>query len=277
LSSDFSFEEKYFIVRVRFSGYTAPMEQTVYVRTSKAKILAIIRQLSAAACGNVGEAGQVAQALMVRLGMTALARIRDAFVTRSRGLTDEAGLAWPPLSPATIAYSRRHPQVLWPGRLRAPYAPSWMLTPKQRVRWWQLASVGGPAYAWIITKAEGGKTLIGVYGSTQVDILRDTGLLLNSLSPGLFTGKPLPGPEFIGPQPNPGEANQVFRLARGEVVIGTNRKYASSHHYGIPGRIPQRRLWPAPSTWPQTWWDDIASQARQGLIDVAIFMLQRSA
>ena len=31
------------------------------------------------------------------------------------------------------------------------------------------------AYAWIITKEAGGKTVLDTYGNTQVEILRDTG------------------------------------------------------------------------------------------------------
>ena len=117
----------------------------------------------------------------------------------------------------------------------------------------------------MILKAEGAKTIIGEYGGMQVDILRDTGLLLNSLSPGYATNY-----ESV-----PQVENQVFRPGRGEVIIGTNRKWAAAHHHGVPGRLPQRRLWPEPKDWPSGWWGSILDAAREGLIEITQFMLER--
>jgi hypothetical protein len=235
------------------------MDNTVYLRKSRQDIKAVLRQVPSACAGNVGQANAAMRALLTRVGMAALSKIRQAFVVKARGGTDECGLSWPPLSPATIAYSRRHPGVLWPGKKRAPYAPSWMLTEAQRKRWWQLCRVGGPAYAWVIVKSEGAKTLIGEYGQTPVDILRDTGLLLNSLSPGIPTQQP----------------NQVFTIGNGDVIVGTNRKWAAAHHNGIPGKLPKRRLWPEPRSWTSDWWDDIISQAKDGLVELTLFMIGR--
>lgn len=106
--------------------------------------------------------------------------------------------------------------------------------------------------AWTILRREGANTLFDKYANRQVEILRDTGLLLNSLSPGATI------PE------------QVFRVEPGAVVVGTNRKGAAAHHHGVPGKLPQRRLWPDPKDWPDTWWADITDQIKQGLIDLAI-------
>lgn len=219
--------------------------------------------------------------MKIRLGMTALRLIKKAFLVKSQGGTDECGLKWPPLSPKTIAYSRRHFGVLFPGKKRAPFAPSWMLTDKQRKRWWDIyrsllgTAPKGAAFhkhkasgsdanaartAWKILKAEGAKTLLSEYGETKVFILRSTELLLNSLSPGV----------------SPGDVkNQVFRLGNGEVIVGTNREWAKVHHEGT-AKIPQRRLWAAPSQWPATWWGDIAEQGRAGLIDIFLSYLRTS-
>lgn len=179
-------------------------------------------------------------------------------MVKARGGTDESGLQWPPLKSSTIAYSRRHPGVP-PSKKRAPFRPSWMLTEKQRKRWWQLNALGGAAFAWRVLKSEGAKTLIGEYGNTPVEILRDTGLLLNSLTPGL------------------GSPEQVFDAEATSVVVGTNRKWAGCHHRGIPGRLPQRRLWPEPSQWPESWWADILGEAKIGLLEVAMFLIRRAA
>jgi hypothetical protein len=235
------------------------MEQVVYLKKSRRDIQAILRQVPAACAGNVPQANSAMRALLLRVGMTALFKIRQAFVVKARGGTDECGLSWKPLSPATIAYSRRHPGVLWPGKKRAPFRPSWMLTDAQRKRWWQLNAIGGPAYAWTIVKQEGGKTLIGEYGNTPVDILRDTGLLLNSLSPGIGTNHP----------------NQIFQIGNGDVIVGTNRKWASVHHNGIRGKIPKRRLWADPRNWTPDWWSDIVQQAKEGLLEITLFMIGR--
>src|SRR3974390_99998 len=122
-------------------------ENVIYVRTTRQRLSQAIRSIPLAARGNIGAAQEAAKGLLLRIGMAALSKVRQAFVVKARGGTDECGLKWPPISPPTIAYSRRHPNVLWPGRLRAPFAPSWMLTDKQRKRWWQLNTIGGPAYA----------------------------------------------------------------------------------------------------------------------------------
>lgn len=207
--------------------------------------------------------------------MAALGKVREAFIVKARGGTDECGLSWQPLSPKTIAYSRRHPGVPKPS-VRAAFSPSWMLTEKQRARWWALyrafsgtapqgaafhapgASRGwAAARAWIQLRAEGAKTLMSEYGETKVDILRDAGLLLNSLSPGVQSG------------------NQIFRVNPGEIIIGTNRKWAAAHHNGIPGKLPKRRLWPDPKQWTSQWWKGILETARDGLTELTLWLIQR--
>lgn len=203
-----------------------------------------------------------AQAVLIRAGMALLGRIKAAFVVKARGGTDEAGERWQPLSPRTIAYRRSGRGR--GGRTRTEKKrssrPSQSLNTKQQARWWevyrrQLAIYKGnkahaAAVAWIVLKREGAKTLLDKYGNLQVEILRDTGLLLNSLSPGTLSQE------------------QVFRVGKGEIVVGTNRKGAADHHRGIPGRLPQRRLWPEPKRWPSTWWQDIQDQVKQGLLDI---------
>ena len=260
-------------------------ENVVYVRGTRAEVRKLIAAAVSSAAGH-GEQTDAVRQLLIRLGMTALTRIRDAFVVKSKGGADDCGLSWPKLSPKTIAYSRRHPGVPQ-SKERAGFAPSWMLTDKQRKRWWALyrsflggapegkdfhkyRPTGGTYHthanaareAWRILKSEGAKTLMSTYGNEPVLILRSIGLLLNSLSPGTD------GDEKV--------ENQVFRIGSGEVIVGTNREWAATHHEGIPGRLPQRRLWPAPSQWTQAWWDDIAEQGKQGLIEIVENMLQRS-
>ena len=202
--------------------------------------------------------------------MAILGRTKRAFVVKARGGTDEAGDSWQPLSPKTIAYSKTRQRGRG-GRTKAEKKrtshPSQALNQKQQDRWWevyrrQLAIYKGnkghaAAVAWLVLKREGAQTLVDRYGHRQVEILRDTGLLLNSLSPGY------------------GGTEQVFRVGPGFVIVGTNRKGARGHHNGIPGRLPQRRLWPPVDRWPAGWWQDIQDQAKQGLLDLAAYLISR--
>jgi hypothetical protein len=230
----------------------------ISVRSGSDNLAQVLRDLPRYV-NHPGYARDAVNALLVRVGLEALSRIKQAFIAKAKGGTDEAGERWPKLERSTVAYSRRHPGVLWPGKKRAPFRPSWMLTEKERKRWWELNAQVGAAMAWIILKDEGAKTLIGEYGDTKVETLRDTGLLLNSLSPGV-----------PGSQPN-----QVFRVGDANVIIGTNREHAVAHHNGVPGKLPQRRLWPPPSKWPASWWGGMLSQLRQGMIDVVARTLRR--
>ncbi len=248
--------------------------RTVYVRASRADVLTIIRSAPSAMRG----AGGVQEALLFRVGQALLGRVKAAFVAKAAGGADEAGLSWQPLSKATVAYKRRHPVLSRAGnptgkRLprsgqRASKAPSYQLTAEQWRRWWQayrhyLRNFSGDkahaaGAAWLVLKAQGARTLMEVYGGAKVEILRDTGLLLNTLTPGV-SGK--------------GASQQVFRVSPGEVVVGTRRAWAWTHHYGVPGKIPRRPLWPPPSSWPPPWWDELLGEAVAGAADVIIHLL----
>ena len=238
---------------------------TIHVRASRAAIRQAIAQTPATACTT----GPIANAMMTRCGMALLGRIKQAFVVKARGGTDEAGEKWQPLSPRTIAYSKTRQRGRG-GRTRAEKKrathPSQALNAKQQARWWavyrrQLAIYKGDkghaaAVAWLILKSEGAQTLVDKYGHRQVEILRDTGLLLNSLSPGVASSE------------------RIFRVGAGEVIVGTNRKGAAAHHSGIPGRLPQRRLWPIVSDWPASWWADLTDQVKQGLLDIVTYLIK---
>jgi hypothetical protein len=238
-------------------------ENVIYTRKSRAEVRRIINQIPRIVSGK-GQGNPAAKAILVRVGLEALGRIRQAFIVKAGGGTDEAGDSWAPLKPATIAYSRRHPG-LPPPKVRAKFRPSYALKKEERKAWW--TAYGrvlawskdkglAAALAWKRLKAAGANTLLGLYGNTKVQILRDTGLLLNSLSPGV-------------------QNKGVFRVGRGEVIIGTNRKWAGVHHRGSKKRgIPQRRLWPNPKRWPSKWWKGMLRQAKDGVINVVISLFK---
>lgn len=243
---------------------------TVMVRKTRAEVKRILQKLPDIIGGKAPDPSGIATALLTRVGMEALSRIKQAFIVKARGGTDDAGDRWQPLSPKTIAYSKTRQRGRG-GRTKTEKKrdthPSQALNKRQQERWWevyrrQLAVYKGnkkhaAAVAWLVLKAEGATTLVDKYGHRQVEILRDTGLLLNSLSPGATT------PESI------------FRVGKGEVIVGTNRKGAAAHHYGVPGKLPRRRLWPAVNRWPATWWRGITNQIKQGILDITELIVRR--
>lgn len=153
-------------------------------------------------------------AILTSMGLVLLANIREAFVIKARGGTDDSGLKWAPLRPSTIARRRK-----------AKRAPT---------------KLGSGKFG---SKAHAQQTAV------SYEILRDTGLLLNSLTPGY------PSPD------------QVFEIGIDSVTVGTTRAGAADHHNGDPARrLPQRRLWPEPENWPDYWWEDMQDVLRQGII-----------
>lgn len=91
--------------------------------------------------------------------------------------------------------------------------------------------------------------------SISLDVLTETELLMRSLTPPPKTAR---GPTR--------RKDQMFRIERNSVVIGTDRPWAYTHHYGIPGRLPRRPLWPDPANWPPSWWKEICKAAKMELV-----------
>lgn len=214
---------------------------------SPSEALGQIQAVTAALFGKSNT--EAAKGIQLAVGMQALSDIFDAFIEKSDGKRGEDGIQWPKLSPKTLAYGRRAPR----GRGHAPGGKDGLLTKKQLERWRkiyagvllrdQLSGVEdkqkAAAIAWAQIKKEGGKTKLAEYADRPHQILRDTGVLLNSLSPGAANSP-----------------NQIFQMDPGSVTVGTNVPYASTHHHGDPSRgIPKRPLWPKqiPTVWRDRW------------------------
>lgn len=246
---------------------------TVQTRMTRPEVHRLFVAVPALLAGRMQDSGGIVRALMIRVGMTALSHIRIAFVAKAHGGVDEAGESWAPLQRSTIANRRPAPHK------KRGERPRGLLTVAQDKQWRsiyarQLARFKGDkghaaAYAWFVLKAGGAKTKLDVYGGQTVEMLRDTGRGLNSLSPGV---KP---PDFTWSMTSTGAVEgQVFRFDPGAVIVGTNVKYMVYHHRGVPGRLPQRRLWPR--TLPATWWKDIGEQARAGVVQLITALLGRT-
>jgi hypothetical protein len=171
-----------------------------------------------------------------RCATAILVRIYDAFLVKSRGGTDDAGDRWAPLTPSTVAARLRKAGIKPNKRSKRPVAKSENDSSPavRRAR----AVIKGQSRPPRYDKRDAGLL-----------ILNETGALLDSLSP--FSDSP----------------HKVVRVDRGQVSIGTNRPGAMAHHHGVPGKLPQRRLWPSPDNWPAHWWRDILDEVVQGVIE----------
>ncbi len=229
-------------------------ETVIYTHLSRDAVIRALRTIPQEARAG----GVVQDEMMEGAGVALLDRIQEAFAAKSRGGTDEAGETWPALSPRTIAYRRAKRSREESGRSNRP---SQGLTQSQQDRWWvvyrrQLARFRGnkasaARAAWVTLKAEGARTLLEKYGDGVVDILRDTNDLMGSLTP------------------HSGSDLAVFNVTPGQVELGTRRPHAETHHRGVPQiNLPQRRLWPEPRNFPDSWWSDILAEVRAGLVEL---------
>ncbi len=107
-----------------------------------------------------------------------------------------------------------------------------------------------------------GKVLLS---QRQVEILRDTGILLNSLSPGQISGGELPS--GYSPPSAEGGDQQIFKTIANGVIVGTTVPYAGVHQHGSDKKkkknnIPARPFLPRviPDRWAARW-NKVANQA----------------
>ncbi len=209
------------------------IQSTIHAKSTTQVIRDAIAEVPGAA--ELGSLG-IQEALQA-CGMSVLWHIRQAFIVKSTGGTDEAGLRWAPLAASTLAArkrkygARRKQKRDSKGRFTSEESPA-----ARRMR--------------LIIRSRG-RIPVHDRRPGSYDILRDSGALLDSLSPGSDS------------------PHQVFTVDRGRVTFGTTRPGAATHPHGSPSRgIPQRRLWPDPKEWPESWWRDIRAHIVQALVDL---------
>ena len=217
------------------------MSETVYVRVTRHRLSRIMASLGAKVRADKATLGVI--------GSAVLELVQKAFHAKSKGGTDEAGESWQHLDPKTIAYSRAKRPNAWGKR---ETLPSQALTDRQQARWWAVYRQGLAIFkgdkgsaarrAWGILKAEGAITLFSKYSNVKVNMLYITGRTYNTI--------------------------QVLRSGNGETVVGSEDVVAGAHHRGVPGRLPQRRLWPEPGKWPESWWQYILNKVLSSAVSV---------
>ena len=242
---------------------------TVYFRGGRFAAEAILGKIPQVLTGKARDDSGLAYRVQVRIANAVLSKIRQAFVVKARGGTDEAGITWKPLKRETIAQRRStasERKALGVGGRRV----RGFLTPAQdklwraifRSRFVALAPRVGPreaaaiagAVAWSILKKHGAKTKLDVLGGRSVEMLRDTGVLFNSLSPG------------VEEQPSRAAEN-VTDIRPGEIIVGSAVKYAAYQHRWRP-------FWPTDGTLPASWRDAMAGAAARGILAAAQTMLR---
>lgn len=262
----------------------------IYCRGSREHGKRLVRAVVGALVGGVRDpaATRIAVGVFLSVGVAALSDITADFVRKSRGQTGEDGNTWKPLSREYLAYGRRFgpgektalKRAAGLGRqhAHAPGNKDGLLSKAQLKRWRGIYSamlsrfvhsmpIGeaksyAAAIAWTVVKREGGQTKLAVFGSRQVDILRDTGVLLNSLSIGRLVGTPEGGLNYQKPNDE-----QIFESLENGVIIGTNVKYAAAHQFGYKG-IPARPFLPlkhVPDIWQGRWLDAGMAALKAGL------------
>lgn len=95
-------------------------------------------------------------------------------------------------------------------------------------------------------------TKLAFYGSRKVEILRDTARLFRSLTPG------------VEDQPS-GNPDQVIRLGRGELILGSNCPYLGAHQNGTK-HIPARPVFPVRGAIPPAYWPALHAALIRGII-----------
>ena len=195
----------------------------------------------------IGAGERVRTAALKAGAVELLSIIQEAFIAKARGGTDEAGISWKPLDRKTVAYGRRHPGLAsargaakGKGRASRPLLTDaqdsvWRAVYAQSLR--RLGSAEAAAAAWAVVKGMGGKTILAEYGGVTVEIGRDTGRLLNSLTAGT--------------------PDSLMEILRNSVVVGTNVEYAGYFH-------AKRPLWP--DRLPDVWQERVAQAMATGLM-----------
>lgn len=238
---------------------------------------ALLTQLPAVLAGDAADVYGVAERVKLRAGVALLSEVQQDFIDKSRGGVGRDGIRWPKLKPETVA-QRRVTRAEYKAAGVKGDRTRGLLTPEQNEHWKRrfravyLACLrdtdpgtakriaGAAAWKWV-KEHFGAVTRLELFGQRQVDILRDTGELFRSLTPGVdYTPSDAPG--------------QVFDVSKpGRVIVGTNKK--PWHHTGDPEKgLPARPLWPPDGSIPDAWRPGVDDAIATGVTEAVAAILQ---
>ncbi len=194
-----------------------------------------IRELPDVLSGRAPDPGGCVPILLNRVGLIVLGKVKEGYIQASQGGADAWGTPWPALSPTTLALRRivTTPKAIARAKERfkkfSPEHQALVREHEQRITKALYSHAGKKAAirvlqkkrrAGTITQQEYAKKVKLIEGQTKADakarakavvagayalILRDTGRLLNSLSPSFA-----------------GNADQILRTGPGFVEVGSN-------------------------------------------------------
>lgn len=214
---------------------------TVKGNYSKEDIQKLISHTKRAIAGTEPDKYGIATRFWSAVAHSLFQSIFNAFLVKSNHGVDDLGVSWKDLDPKTKAYGRkdaRHYLTLYDNRaVKTPSLRVRPTLPPAVNRAWggrwlglylrfdnqQLA--GGST--WDYFKAKGYPTLMGLTQNLQLPLLNQSGALQQSLFP-----MPLSGGIYV-----PFDKNQIFRMERGKLTIGTKRPH-------IIALDKDRPLWP---------------------------------
>ena len=235
----------------------------VYFRGTRYAARQLAYRLVSMLTGREADSQGLARGVFTAIGYAALSDIKDDYVRKAKGGQGEDGVTWPALSPRTIAARRIGPgdkqQPHIAERLkaekdaakeaRAKFTADSAVKRKKLVARFSLSMPADEARArasaviaserkaanfglrgkFAVTDATGQRR-VDVMSQRTVEMLRDTGVLLNSLSPGEISGEG--GSTTYTPPSGNGGENQVFKLFESGIIVGTTVAYAATHQYG---------------------------------------------
>lgn len=237
---------------------------TVRTRLPKARLDGILADLPDYITGKRPDVYGLGKAFKSKLAFFLYTKIREAYLVKSVGGTDELGYRWKPLKTSTLA---RRPKTTWEVRQKAA---NWrvkgrgVLTVGEDRAWKaayrrayvKLSAIMGSTvakreaerHAWAALRAAGAagaKNPIGLLGLRK-RILIVTERLLTSLSPGRMVGN------TYDPM-----KEQIYRSGWGQLELGSKVPYAEKQH-------KMRKL--IPSATRITPW--LQEGARQAVVDL---------
>lgn len=202
------------------------MPPTIVFRGSRPALVRALAAIPTVLAGKAPDTVGAGRGLQLRLSQSLLSQVQQDFIVKSRGGVGRDGVKWSPLSPKTVARRTR---------------------------------TKGEVAAFKKAKASGKKvTALEFYGSRTVDILRSSGRLLRSITPGVDGSA-------TGP-------DQLVRTTPGGVAIGSNVPYAAVHQLGTK-YVPARPFLPVNGRIPDAYMGSLGLAAARGVARAIVLLL----
>lgn len=236
----------------------ANLSYAISYRGNKRALLNSLRRLPSILAGSSGDNFGIGRAFMLHLAHGMFERIHDAYLIKAAGGTDELGQKWKPLAQSTIEARPLSKAERKTFKIRASGLRK-SLTAAQDRQWKgvyattfnrMVAYIGIDAakeraakMAWAVVKKAGAKTRSEKLINRVVLIMILSERLLKSLTPGTITEDSYQKPR-----------EQILRVGKGSVTLGTSVPYAGPQHEARP-------FWPLSNSVVEPWTREAADEA----------------